>query len=364
MNVRMYLRLLMWSALTALVVCCAALAPAIAMADDDDDDDGPVARTAAANAVESTTATLNGTVDPGERDTRYFFIYGTTTSYGLRTSAFDVPEGPPVAVSAPVTGLTPGATYHFRLVAFHIHHCHERDRGEDVSFTTEPLAPPTAATAPTPSAPSPVEATPTTTTTTTTTTPTTAPAPQVAAPAPTATLGTSVVVAPVTGTIGVRVPGAAGFTPIAAGTAVPDGAVLDTRSGTVELTTALPDGTTQTATFHSGVFQVRQSTSGVTDIFLRGPALNCPPARASARAAAVAKRKPRRRQLWGRDHGGRFRTHGKNSVATVRGTSWVTTDTCRGTRTTVRSGAVSVRDVHRHRTVLVRAGHSYLARRK
>jgi hypothetical protein len=45
----------------------------------------------------------------------------------------------------------------------------------------------------------------------------------------------------------------------------------------------------------------------------------------------------------------------------VRGTSWVTTDTCAGTRTTVTSGAVSVRDLARKRTVLVRAGRSYLA---
>jgi hypothetical protein len=38
-------------------------------------------------------------------------------------------------------------------------------------------------------------------------------------------------------------------------------------------------------------------------------------------------------------------------------------DRCDGTLTRVTSGAVSVRDFRRHRTVLVRAGHSYLARR-
>jgi hypothetical protein len=76
----------------------------------------------------------------------------------------------------------------------------------------------------------------------------------------------------------------------------------------------------------------------------------------------VTRRRLPVRRLWARDRGGRFRTHGRNSVATVRGTSWVTTDTCAGTRTTVTSGAVSVRDVRRRRTVLVRAGHSYLAR--
>jgi hypothetical protein len=48
-------------------------------------------------------------------------------------------------------------------------------------------------------------------------------------------------------------------------------------------------------------------------------------------------------------------------VATVRGTYWETVDRCNGTLTVVRKGAVSVRDIHRRRTVLVRAGHSYFA---
>ncbi|HEX6391259.1 MAG TPA: hypothetical protein VFZ89_17485, partial [Solirubrobacteraceae bacterium] len=66
--------------------------------------------------------------------------------------------------------------------------------------------------------------------------------------------------------------------------------------------------------------------------------------------------------LWARDRGGRFRTHGRNSVATVRGTRWVTTDTCKGTRTTVTEGSVSVRDLGTERTVVVRKGKTYLAR--
>jgi hypothetical protein len=49
-------------------------------------------------------------------------------------------------------------------------------------------------------------------------------------------------------------------------------------------------------------------------------------------------------------------------VATTRGTSWLTEDRCDGTLTRVTSGAVEVRDRVRGTTVLVRAGHSYLAR--
>ena len=59
---------------------------------------------------------------------------------------------------------------------------------------------------------------------------------------------------------------------------------------------------------------------------------------------------------------GRFRTGGRNSSATVRGTIWTTTDRCDGTLTQVRRGTVVVRDFRRKRNVIVRAGKSYLAR--
>jgi hypothetical protein len=77
-----------------------------------------------------------------------------------------------------------------------------------------------------------------------------------------------------------------------------------------------------------------------------------------------AARKPPRRSLWGKDRHGRYRTHGQSSAATARGTRWVTTDTCTGTKTRVVEGAVAVRDFAKHRTVLVRAGHSYVARKR
>ncbi|HKP21112.1 MAG TPA: hypothetical protein VJT68_06320, partial [Thermoleophilaceae bacterium] len=77
--------------------------------------------------------------------------------------------------------------------------------------------------------------------------------------------------------------------------------------------------------------------------------------------ASYIRRDPVRR-LWGRDRGGRFRTFGRHSQATVRGTKWLTKDTCAGTLTVVRKGAVMVRDFARHRNVLVRAGHRYFAR--
>jgi hypothetical protein len=46
----------------------------------------------------------------------------------------------------------------------------------------------------------------------------------------------------------------------------------------------------------------------------------------------------------------------------VRGTRWVVIDRCDGTLTRVVRGVVAVRDFRRKTTVLVRAGHQYLAR--
>ena len=67
-------------------------------------------------------------------------------------------------------------------------------------------------------------------------------------------------------------------------------------------------------------------------------------------------------QLWG-DGKGRFQTRGKYGAATVRGTNWLVQDRCDGTLVKVVQGVVAVRDFALGKTVLVTAGHRYLARR-
>jgi hypothetical protein len=81
--------------------------------------------------------------------------------------------------------------------------------------------------------------------------------------------------------------------------------------------------------------------------------------RIGARAARLPRRTIHRLRARAR---GRFRTRGRYAAATIRGTSWTMTDRCDGTLTRVTSGRVLVRDLHRRRNVLVRAGKSYLAR--
>jgi hypothetical protein len=190
-----------------------------------------------------------------------------------------------------------------------------------------------------------------------------APAPVTPAPV----LGHSVFTAPTSGTLRVRTPGSKRFRPLSAGTHVPVGSVVDARAGRVRLVSALDRaGHVQSASFWGSKFQIRQpgGARGRVDLYLRGGLAGCSAAASRAGATIAAARKRPRRSLWGKDRHGRYRTHGQSSAATARGTRWVTADTCAGTRTRVVEGAVAVRDYARHRTVIVRAGHSYLARKK
>jgi ferric-dicitrate binding protein FerR (iron transport regulator) len=69
----------------------------------------------------------------------------------------------------------------------------------------------------------------------------------------------------------------------------------------------------------------------------------------------------KRRKLFGNAHG-RFRTRGRNSSATVRGTVWQMTDTCAGTLTRVSKGSVTVRDFTLRKNKTVKAGKKYFAK--
>ena len=177
--------------------------------------------------------------------------------------------------------------------------------------------------------------------------------------------GATIVVAPGQGNVRVRRPGRRKFRALTAGARLPVGSEFDTRDGQVRLVSAIDGGRRlQGGTFGGGRFTVRQSRKGggMTSLVLRGGSFSrCHKPSASRLARASGKRPPVRR-LWGRDKGGRFRTHGHNSVATARGTAWVTEDSCEGTLTRVQEGAVAVRDLAARKTVLVRAGGSYLAR--
>jgi hypothetical protein len=80
----------------------------------------PTVSTGTASGVQFKRATLNGTVNPNGDPTNYYFQYGETTSYGSAVPAGGAGVGSgteTVPVSNTATGLNPGTTYHYRLVA-------------------------------------------------------------------------------------------------------------------------------------------------------------------------------------------------------------------------------------------------------
>jgi hypothetical protein len=167
-----------------------------------------------------------------------------------------------------------------------------------------------------------------------------------------------VVVKPVSGRVRVKLPGTDQFVDLASAQDVPLGSTIDVKAGKLQLSSVpKKNGRAQNAKFFQGVFKVTQP-GRITELRLSEALAPCKKGRA---ASAAAKKKPKTRRLWG-DGKGAFRTRGQYSAATVRGTKWLVQDSCAGTLTRVTKGVVTVRDNVRHKTIVVRAGHRYLAK--
>jgi hypothetical protein len=99
-----------------------------------------VATTDGASSINQTGATLNGFVDPQESTVSdCHFEYGPTTAYGSTAPCTPASFSDPQAVSAAISGLSPGTTYHYRVNATTDVSTSE---GNDQSFTTETPPPP------------------------------------------------------------------------------------------------------------------------------------------------------------------------------------------------------------------------------
>jgi hypothetical protein len=144
-------------------------------------------------------------------------------------------------------------------------------------------------------------------------------------------LGHTVLLRPGSGTVLVKPRGKRQFK-LKRATLVPLGSRVDTSKGLVKLTSAVNSKRNQSGDFSQGAFIVTQRKSdGLTDLALTGGDFGvCSAAHAAGKPLSAAANK--RRRLFGRAHG-RFRTRGRNSSATVRGTEWLTEDRCTGTVT-------------------------------
>jgi hypothetical protein len=100
---------------------------------------GPTVTTDPASDLTETSATLNGTIDPGGIDSSYRYEYGLDTNYGSTTALVGAGSGNG-ANAAPqgVVGLDPNTTYHYRIVGSN---SSGSILGEDQSLTTASAPP-------------------------------------------------------------------------------------------------------------------------------------------------------------------------------------------------------------------------------
>ncbi|MGI8801347.1 MAG: IPT/TIG domain-containing protein [Solirubrobacteraceae bacterium] len=307
---------------------------------------GTVSLTGAAKVISSSSVEFTATINPQGLPTTAHFEYSRPYG-GATAAAITYPATTPEqsvgsdfanhTVTARVAGLLPNTTYHFRPVATN---AAGKIAGADATFRSATDPPP----------PPPV-------------------------------LGKAVNATPISGTVFILLPGkghvasahasaakGVGFIPLTEARQLPVGATFDTTGGVARLTSATATrGRTQSGDFGSGVFKVLQNRRlrGLTELALvarSGSGKAC--AAAAGKAQTAAKRALPKTVLNAlrANAKGRFRTRGRYSSATVRGTDWTTTDRCDGTLTAVKRGVVVVSDFRRRLQIVVRAGRRYLAR--
>jgi hypothetical protein len=181
------------------------------------------------------------------------------------------------------------------------------------------------------------------------------------------------------GDVQIKLPGEDDFQALGEAQIIPMGSTVDATEGLAEIVvTADTEGTRQNAVVTGSVFKVDQfapaGEAPLTDLVLKGGDFSdCATDPAAVEAskrkrptARAAKRKRTRggvvRGLWAAAKG-RFRTRGRHSAATVRGTRWAVVDRCASTTTKVLDGIVDVMDYELDTVFTLRAGERHVARR-
>jgi hypothetical protein len=118
---------------SASIVAASALAADVASARPSP----PTVHTSEAGALMSSSATLYGSLYPGNQETSYYFQYGTASTYGAQTPVTVAGGGTQtINVKATITGLSPYTVYHYRLVAVN---AAGQAEGSDRTFTTKKI---------------------------------------------------------------------------------------------------------------------------------------------------------------------------------------------------------------------------------
>jgi hypothetical protein len=275
----------------------------------------------------------------GAGDVSHLRALAASPTYTSSTPAQTIaPDYSNHTITTTVTGLLPNTTYHVRAVASN---SAGTTAGPDQTVTTpaDPLPPPP-------------------------------------------TLGKTFNLAPVSGIVLIKIKNT--FVPLTEVRQIPANTPIDALHGTIQVISA---GTTahtasgkgqksQKGIFGGAIFKVTQARSGAskgqTTLSLVEGAFAGAPTYASCKAhkatdlvspfAHAAALSSKVLQTLKASAHGHFRTRGRYSAATVRGTKWTTADRCDGTLTSVQKDTVLVTDFALHKNILLHAGQHYLAR--
>jgi Nidogen-like len=309
----------------------------------------------------ATDAELGASLNPGGLDTTVSFAYGldpkytgaTKVTYSSETEPQTVDgSAGPQEVADSLSGLVPNALYHVRLVASN---ADGRTYGPDATFKTAMAPPP----------PPPV-------------------------------LGQTLNLGPATGNVLIKPPGGshwlrngpfapafalvhagfttgAGYFPLTELSQVPVGSEIDARRGSLQVTNATGERHhLQKASFGGALFGITQHRRhhGETSVSLLQHAFAGAPSRKECRVAGTsadghghANRRKVLQRLNASTRAGNYQTVGRYSTASVQHAArWQIEDRCDGTMTRVTKGNVTVHDTVNHRTIVLHAHQSFLAK--
>ncbi len=185
--------------------------------------------------------------------------------------------------------------------------------------------------------------------------------------------GVQVLAQPVEGTVKWKAPGQTAFNVLTELSLIPVGSTIDTRGSRVRLVAATgalgSDSADQPVDFYAGLFKILQKPG----VNARAKAkltqkLACKKKKGGKKASvssggprAVESRRRKRRRLWGSGSGS-YSTSGSGGTGSVRGTTWLTKDTCKGTKFKVTEGlGITVFDFKKKKKIKLGPGDTYFA---
>jgi hypothetical protein len=175
------------------------------------------------------------------------------------------------------------------------------------------------------------------------------------------TLAQTALVVPTVEGVFIKRPGARHYSFVRTVTLVPYGTLVNASVGRLQIIAAKRHTGTESGVFYDGSYQLTQGHNGVVQAALiNRPSCGVHEVAHSARSDLAHTASGKSFKLFGHVSG-KFKTRGHYGSASVLGTIWLTEERCTGTFFHVYEGTLFIQDFTRHKSIVLHAGHSYLA---